>query len=101
MHPIVQRLFDEGYPIRTNDASRETPLTVRFQVERVPRFVMLVDDRVCDCCQTAAALTSDGPVVVYRDRTEDEIRDIHISRLIDGAWTESRAVSDDGWYITD
>ena len=26
-----------------------------------------IDGRVCDCCQTDAALTSAGPVVVYRD----------------------------------
>ena len=61
---------------------------------------MLVDGRVCDCCQTSAAMTSEGPVVVFRNRTEDEIRDIHISRLVDGSWSPSNAVSDDGWHIT-
>jgi hypothetical protein len=59
----------------------------------------LVDGRVCDCCQTASALTENGPVVVYRDRSPDEIRDIYISRLIDGAWTEGAPVHDDGWEI--
>jgi hypothetical protein len=44
-------------------------------------------------------MASAGPVVVYRDRTEDEIRDIYIARMVDGAWTEGRAVSDDGWHI--
>ena len=60
---------------------------------------MLIDGRVCDCCQTSAAMTSDGPVVVYRNRTSDEIRDIYIARLVDGEWTEGRPVSDDGWEI--
>jgi len=60
---------------------------------------LLVDGRVCDCCQTSAAMTSDGPVVVYRNRTEDEIRDIYIARMVDGAWQEGHAVSDDGWHI--
>ncbi len=60
---------------------------------------MLVDARVCDCCQTSSAMASGGPVVVYRDRTEDEIRDIYIARMVDGVWTEGRAVSDDGWHI--
>ncbi|TVP54926.1 MAG: hypothetical protein EA351_12105 [Gemmatimonadales bacterium] len=60
---------------------------------------VLLDDYVCDCCQTSAAVTSHGPVVVYRDRTEDEIRDISIVRHVDGAWTEPAAVHDDGWEI--
>lgn len=58
-----------------------------------------LDDRVCDCCQTASALTDAGPVVVYRDRTEDEVRDIYIVRRIDGEWTEPAPVAEDGWTI--
>jgi hypothetical protein len=38
-------------------------------------------------------------VVVYRDRTEEEIRDIYITRFEDGAWTEGRPVHADGWKI--
>jgi len=60
----------------------------------------LLDDRVCDCCQTDATITPSGPVVVYRDRTEEpEVRDIYITRYVDGAWTEGTAVHDDGWFI--
>ncbi len=58
-----------------------------------------VDARVCDCCQTAAALTSSGPVVVYRDRSPEEIRDISIVRRVDGVWTEPAPVHRDGWHI--
>ncbi|TXI33706.1 MAG: exo-alpha-sialidase, partial [Niabella sp.] len=36
-----------------------------------------LDSRVCDCCQTSVAITDNGPVVVYRDRSADEIRDIY------------------------
>jgi hypothetical protein len=56
-----------------------------------------IDARVCDCCQTDAATTADGAVLVYRDRSPDEIRDIHAVRWSDGAWTESVAVHEDGW----
>ncbi|MEM6818835.1 MAG: sialidase family protein [Pseudomonadota bacterium] len=59
----------------------------------------LVDSMVCDCCQTDSAVTAEGPVVVYRNRTAEEIRDIHISRFVDGGWTESQPVSDDRWQI--
>ena len=41
----------------------------------------VVDDRVCECCPTAVAVTSEGPIVAFRDRSQDEIRDIYVSRL--------------------
>ncbi len=59
----------------------------------------LVDDRVCDCCGTAAALTDAGPVVVYRNRTKDEIRDIWIARRVGGTWTAPKPVHGDEWKI--
>ena len=58
-----------------------------------------IDLRVCECCPTTAAVTSDGPIVAYRNRTEDEVRDIFVSRLENGKWTEPKAVHSDGWKI--
>jgi hypothetical protein len=60
---------------------------------------MPVDLRVCECCPTTAAITSEGPIVAYRNRTEDEVRDIFISRLEKGKWTEPTAVHADAWKI--
>ena len=60
---------------------------------------VLIDDRVCECCPSAAALTADGPIVAYRNRTSDEIRDIYIARLVGGTWSEPRAVHNDHWRI--
>jgi hypothetical protein len=57
----------------------------------------VVDARVCDCCQTDLATTSAGPVAVYRDRSPDEIRDIRLTRLVDGEWTPGVLVHEDGW----
>lgn len=60
----------------------------------------VLDGRVCECCQTSAALTSEGVVVVYRDRSEGEIRDISVVRRgKDGRWSEPRPVHEDGWKI--
>jgi hypothetical protein len=59
----------------------------------------LIDERVCDCCQTGAAMTANGPIVVYRNRTEDEVRDIYYSRLIENQWTEPKPVFNDQWTI--
>lgn len=59
----------------------------------------VLDGRTCDCCQTDAVLTSAGPLVVYRDRSDDEIRDIHVTRRVDGRWTAPTPVHRDGWHI--
>jgi hypothetical protein len=58
-----------------------------------------LDERICDCCQTGQAITSAGPLVVYRDRSPDEVRDIYVVRRVDGRWTEPRPVHADGWKI--
>ncbi|HJU64250.1 MAG TPA: sialidase family protein [Gemmatimonadaceae bacterium] len=58
-----------------------------------------LDSRICDCCQTSMALTARGPVVVYRDRSPDEVRDISILRLVDGNWSAPRRVHADDWRI--
>ncbi len=58
-----------------------------------------LDARTCDCCQTGAALTAQGPLLVYRDRDDDEIRDIASTRLQAGAWTAPRRVHDDRWIM--
>ena len=58
------------------------------------------DKRVCDCCQTSAAITSNGPIVVYRDRSDEEIRDMSIVRLVNGKWTEPKTIFPDQWKIS-
>ena len=59
----------------------------------------LIDNFVCDCCRTDTAIASTGRVAVYRDRTAEEIRDIYITRHVDGAWQTGVPLSNDGWEI--
>lgn len=59
----------------------------------------VVDPRVCECCPTAAAATSEGVIVAYRDRSANNIRDIYVTRLANGRWTIPVAVHHDGWRI--
>jgi hypothetical protein len=59
----------------------------------------MLDSRICDCCQTAAAMLENGPVVVYRDRSEREIRDISIVRFENGGWSEPTTIYNDEWMI--
>jgi hypothetical protein len=60
----------------------------------------LLDELVCDCCQTDVAKTDAGPVAIYRNRTAEEVRDIYVSRHLDGQWQPGVSVSDDGWVIS-
>ena len=58
-----------------------------------------LDHRVCDCCQTSAAMTSEGLIVAYRDRLEEEIRDISYVRQVNGQWTQPQRIHKDNWKI--
>ena len=58
-----------------------------------------LDGKVCDCCQTSAAITSNGPVVIYRDRSDDETRDMSIVRYVHSQWTAPSTIYPDQWKI--
>ncbi len=63
-----------------------------------PEF--MIDGRTCDCCPNAmVALDDDGLIMAYRNRSESEVRDIHVARMINGRWEEPKAVHEDGWEI--
>lgn len=59
----------------------------------------VIDELACDCCKTAVAATPAGPVLAYRDRTPDEIRDIVVRRVEGSTWTAPQRVAADGWRI--
>jgi hypothetical protein len=58
-----------------------------------------LDARVCDCCQTDVSASVDGLLVAYRDRSDDEIRDIAVVRATDTGWSAPSTVHRDGWRI--
>lgn len=59
----------------------------------------VVDARSCDCCSTAVARTPDGVVLAYRDRDENEIRDIATVAFDGKRWSAPRPVHADGWHM--
>ena len=59
----------------------------------------VLDRKVCDCCQTGAAATSAGPLVVYRDRSDAEIRDVAVVRRSGSRWAAPKPIHRDGWEI--
>jgi hypothetical protein len=85
------RAMEDGGPmsLRTTVVDRDGP----------QHPTTLLDERVCECCPTDAALTSDGPIVVYRNRSEDEVRDIWRVRWEGDRWSTPAPVHLDGWRI--
>ena len=58
-----------------------------------------LDERTCDCCQNAVAVTANGPIIAYRNRTADEIRDIYVTRRVNGKWIVGVPAFNDHWKI--
>ena len=58
-----------------------------------------VNTRVCECCSTAAAVTDEGVVTAFRDRSDKEIRDIAVTRLEGDTWSDAKIVHDDNWEV--
>lgn len=61
----------------------------------------LIDNRVCDCCQTGATIVGDDQILVtYRDRSDTEIRDISLVRWTQGlGWLPPQTIGNDNWKI--
>ena len=61
----------------------------------------LIDERVCDCCQTSVTIgPNDEIVVAYRDRSEDEIRDISVVKWeTETGWSKPKTIGNDNWNI--
>ncbi len=58
-----------------------------------------LDDRTCECCTTGMAMAEGKPVIAYRDRSANEIRDIAVVRQGTGRWTKPHLLHADGWKI--
>lgn len=60
----------------------------------------LIDDHVCDCCATGITVFPDGTaLLVYRGRSEEEVRDIHVAGWDGHRWSPPRLLADDDWRI--
>ncbi len=76
------------------------PMQLRSRVLGSEEPDTLVDDRVCDCCNLAVTVLPNGAVLAaYRDRSENEVRDIVYQRYRRGTWTPAKSPGGDGWQI--
>lgn len=58
-----------------------------------------LDVSVCDCCQTDAVRTGGQTLVVYRDRSDQEVRDVGLVRHDGRRWRDPEPLFDDGWVV--
>lgn len=91
----ADRADDEYYNINYAMTLRGALISRKGEV--LKRF--LIDDAVCDCCQTSLTKTESGAVVAYRNRTGEEIRDIYTSSFNGERWSQPQAVFHDNWKI--
>lgn len=92
----------EGMKHEEEDAPAPESMTLRYAaIDRDGRLAdeVQLDERVCECCQTSAALTSEGAIAVYRDRSESEVRDIYFVKQTNGSWGAPQPVHADKWEI--
>ena len=86
---------DEDKPLSANMTLRYAAIDASGKISDEAEL----DERVCECCQTAATLTSEGVVAVYRDRSQNEVRDIYSVRQASGAWVKPQTVHADNWEL--
>lgn len=91
---------------RADDEYSDTSKSMTIRSAEISRSGVVtnrsvIDDTVCDCCQTDLTKTEDGYIAVYRGRTAEEIRDIKLSRYNteSGTWSAPISVHEDNWQI--
>jgi hypothetical protein len=90
----------DGRNTSTEDASGDMALRAStYDATGKQLGETVVDPRVCECCATAAATTSEGVIVAYRDRSPREIRDIYVTRFNGTVWSAPVLVHADNWQI--
>lgn len=97
-------MHDEGDPTTGTHAmpgeGRTALRAAMFDMNLQRSGEAVVDAKTCDCCQTAIAATVRGPLLVYRDRSDQEIRDIAAVRYDGKDWGKPVPVHADGWRMT-
>lgn len=91
------------------EGKEEGEMTIRYatiDAAGVIRSDVQLDDRTCECCTTGMTMSGGRPVIVYRDRSPEEVRDIAVvRRMANGSsqtatgWSRPRLLHADGWKI--
>ena len=80
-----------------------TAMTIRgaFIKSGVKESEVEIDNSTCECCNTSLVTTKNGLLTAYRNRTDEEVRDIHVSSYTNEfkKWSVSRPIHSDNWQI--
>ena len=84
------------------EGKEEGEMTVRYAVVDSNGAMSAeaeLDRRTCECCTTGMTVAAGVPVIVYRDRSAEEIRDIAVTRATAKGWSKPSLIHADGWKI--
>ena len=84
------------------EGKEEGDMTLRYATVDAAgaiRSDVQLDDRTCECCTTGMAMVGGRPVIAYRDRSPEEVRDIAVVRQTANGWSKPRLLHADGWKI--
>ena len=85
------------------EGKEEGDMTLRYatiDAAGTIRSDVQLDGRTCECCTTAMAMVAGRPVIAYRDRSPEEVRDIAVVRQTANGWSKPNVVHSDGWKLT-
>lgn len=79
-------------------ASKNKPMEIKtaYIVDEISNE-LTIDERVCSCCGTVSVKSKDKSLIFYRDRSEEEVRDISY-QIFDGKWKKKK-LNKDNWII--
>ena len=99
---FIASWLDGRNTVPSSDGHAKGAMTLRSaEIDKEGKIIneRQVDNMVCDCCQTSMTVAGGIPLLVYRDRSPEETRDIYLSRYVNSQWTEPISIHDDGWVI--
>lgn len=85
------------------EGKEEGDMTIRYATIDAAGMIhseVQLDNRACECCTTGMAMSNGRPVIVYRDRSPEEVRDIAVVRQTTAGWWKPQLLHADGWKIT-
>lgn len=100
--PTVSAVWLDGREMSGHGHDGGGDMTLRYATTNPRGGIQsraVLDERTCECCTTDMAMTAEGWIVAYRDRSADEVRDIAVVRQTATGWTAPRVVHPDGWKI--
>jgi hypothetical protein len=71
----------------------------RMQRDGSMEAEQIIDTNTCTCCWPSVGVSAAGPLVVWRGRTDGEIRDNRIALLREGKWSAPMPLGAEGWEI--